>query len=181
MARACDIRGCGAAVEPDAPLALCAGHLVEAHDWVVGDVGLADLLPSPCLACGGRVGLLYPSGWICARCEWRVGELPDEAGAVRVDVVYYIRQRERIKIGTSAHPRARLSALHYDEVLAFERGDRSVEQLRHAQFASHRIPRTEWFAVHDELLAHIADLAAGVADPWQLHALWVSRALARRG
>ncbi|CAN5205903.1 hypothetical protein BH09ACT5_BH09ACT5_09370 [soil metagenome] len=178
MTGVCDIRGCGAVAEPGAPLALCPGHLVQAHDWVVGDVGVTDLLPSPCVACGGRVGLRYPSGWICGRCEWRVGELPDETGAVRVDVVYYIRQRERIKIGTSANPRARLSALHYDELLAFERGDRSVEQRRHAQFADHRIPRTEWFAVHDELLAHIAELSAGVDDPWQRHALWVSRALA---
>jgi hypothetical protein len=181
MATACDIRGCGAPADPGAPLALCAAHLVEAHDWVVGDVGVADLLPSPCLACGGRVGLRYPSGWICGRCEWRVGEVPELGEPVQVDIVYYIRQRERIKIGTSANPRSRLAALHYDKVLAFERGDRRVEQLRHAQFASHRIPRTEWFAVHDDLLAHIADLAAGVDDPWQRHALWVSRALARLG
>ena len=176
---ACDIRGCGASAEA-APLALCAAHLVEAHDWVAAEAGVADLLPSPCLACGNRAGLRYPSGWICARCEWRVGEVPD-GEPVLVDVVYYIRQRERIKIGTSGNPRSRLAALHYDEVLAFERGGRRLEQLRHAQFASHRIPRTEWFAVHDELLAHIADLAAGVGDPWELHALWFSRALAREG
>jgi hypothetical protein len=182
MGLVCDIRGCGGAVDPAAPLALCTDHLLEAHGWVVGDVGVADLLPSPCLACGARVGLRYPSGWICARCEWRVGEIPDpDSPAAHVDVVYYIRQRERIKIGTSGNPRSRLAALHYDELLAFERGDRRVEQRRHAEFASHRIPRTEWFAVHDALLAHIAELAAGVDDPWERHAVWVSRELARRG
>ena len=182
MSGRCAIAGCLRPADPAAPLALCADHLIEAHDWVVGDVGVTDLLPSPCLACGARVGVRYPSGWICARCEWRVGEVPDAEGAApTVDVVYYIRQRERIKIGTSSNPRSRLAALHYDEVLAFERGDRRVEQRRHAEFASHRIPRTEWFAIHNELLAHIADLAAGVDDPWERYALWVSRELARRG
>ncbi len=176
----CDIAGCSAAADPAAPLALCPAHLIEAHDWVVGDVGVADLLPSPCLACGGRVGLRYPSGWICATCEWRVGEVPEGEGGAAVDVVYYIRQRDRIKIGTSSNPRGRFQALYFDEVLAFERGDRRVEQKRHAQFAAHRFPRTEWFAVHDELLAHIADLSAGVDDPWERYALWVSRELARR-
>jgi hypothetical protein len=176
MARACDIRGCRAPADAGAPVALCAGHLVEAHDWVVGDVGVVDVLPSPCAACGSRVGLRFPSGWICSRCEWRVGDIPEDP--VHVDVVYYVRQRERIKIGTSANPRGRLAALHFDEVLAFERGDRSLEQRRHAQFAAHRFPRTEWFAVHDELLAHIADLAAGVDDPWARYDLWLGRALA---
>jgi len=181
MNRSCEIDGCTAPADPAAPLALCPSHLIEAHDWVVGDVGVTDLLPSPCLACGGRVGLRYPSGWICGRCEWRVGEIPEDGVGVHVDVVYYIRQRDRIKIGTSAQPRARLAALHYDELLAFERGDRRVEQRRHSAFASHRIPRTEWFDVHPELLAHIADLAAGVDDPWGRYELWVSAELARRG
>ena len=161
----CDIHGCSDDADPAAPFPLCTAHLIEAHDWIVGDVGVADLLPSPCLACGNRVGLRYPSGWICGRCEWRVGEIPDAPHAARLDVVYYVRQRERVKIGTSATPRSRLAALHFDEVLAFERGDRRVERLRHAQFAAHRFPRTEWFAIHDELLAHIAQLTAGVDDP----------------
>ena len=34
----------------------------------------------------------YPSGWICAECEWRVGDVPDdELDRPRVEVVYYIR------------------------------------------------------------------------------------------
>lgn len=171
----CDIRGCTSAAEAGAPVALCAAHLIEAHDWVAGEIGVTDLLPAPCLACGNRVGVRYPSGWICARCEWRVGDVIDET--VLFDVVYYIRQRERIKIGTSANPRGRLAALYFDEVLAFERGDRRVEHQRHLQFAAHRFPRTEWFAVHPELLEHIAEIAAGVDDPWQQHDLWVSRSL----
>ena len=41
------------------------------------EFGVTDVLPSPCLACGSRLGVRYPSGWLCAICEWRVGELPD--------------------------------------------------------------------------------------------------------
>ena len=40
---------------------------------------------------------------------------------------------------------------------AFERGDRRLEQRRHAQFAGQRIPGSEWFRVNDELLAHAAE------------------------
>jgi hypothetical protein len=115
-------------------------------------------------------------------CEWRVGDIPDgELERPRVDVVYYIRYRDQIKIGTSSNPRLRIASLPHDEVLAFERGDRRVEQRRHAQFAQHRFPGTEWFAVHDELLAHIAELRSGVDEPWSAYELWMSRALALRG
>jgi hypothetical protein len=98
---------------------------------------------------------------------------------VRVDVVYYLRYDDRIKIGTSANPRQRLAALPYQQLLAFERGDRGVEQRRHAQFAALRFPGSEWFRVDDALLAHVAELAAGVDDPWARYARWVSEALAR--
>ena len=34
----------------------------------------------------------YPSGWVCAVCDWRVGELPDgDMERLRVDIVYYLR------------------------------------------------------------------------------------------
>jgi hypothetical protein len=133
-----DDRGpCRAEAEPDSPLGLCPQHLLVAHDWVVRSVGMTDRLPSPCLACGSRLGVHYPSGWLCAICEWKVGDIPD-----------------------------------------FERGDRLVEQRRHAQFASHRIPRTEWFEQHEALLQHTSELRAGVDDPWAQYALWASRRVA---
>ena len=103
-----------------------------------------------------------------------------ELGDLRVDVVYYVRWRDRVKIGTSAAPRRRLAALPVEEVLAFERGDRSVERRRHEQFAAHRFPRTEWFALHDELIALTTELSAGVDDPWVLVDRWTSRRLAAR-
>ncbi|HEY4268625.1 MAG TPA: GIY-YIG nuclease family protein [Galbitalea sp.] len=173
---------CDQPADTAAGLGLCAAHILAAHDWVVRETGVTDLLPSPCLACGSRLGVRYPSGWLCAICEWRVGDIPDgETRAPRVDVVYYIRFRDRIKIGTSATPRSRIAALPCDEVLAFERGARPLEQRRHAQFAADRIGTGEWFRPSEALLAHIDELAAGVDDPWHRYALWVSIALALRG
>lgn len=172
---------CDRAVEPDAPLNLCSRHLLEAHDWVAGEVGVTDTLPSPCLVCGSRLGVRYPSGWLCAICEWKVGDVPDsEAPPIRVDVVYYLRFRDQIKIGTSANPRQRLASIRFDELLAFERGDRAVEQRRHAQFAQHRLDHSEWFAANDALASHVAQLSAGVIDPWAQYAFWRSQQLALR-
>ncbi|MBO0090254.1 GIY-YIG nuclease family protein, partial [Listeria monocytogenes] len=83
----------------------------------------------------------------------------------------------RIKIGTTANPAQRFASLPHDEVLAFERGDRALEQRRHAQFAPLRIPGTEWFETDDLLWAHVAALRTG--DPWLLLARWRSEAAAR--
>jgi len=173
---------CHAPVPEGAPLPLCLTHFLLAHDWVAGEFGMTDLLPSPCAACGSRLGVHYPSGWLCALCEWRVGEAPStDLVPPRVDVVYYIRLGEQVKIGTSGNPRVRIASLPHDEVLAFERGDRSVEQRRHAQFASTRIPGTEWFHSSDELAAHIAALREGLDDPWSRYQLWLSQEFALRG
>lgn len=162
-------------------MTLCRLHLLAAHDRVVRDIGVTDLLPSACLACGSRLGTHFPSGWLCAVCGWPYGEIPDLVGAaVRLDVVYYICWGARIKIGTTANPRARLAALPHHEVLAFERGDRMVEHARHERFAAYRIPGSEWFHIHDALTRHVAVLGAGSLDPWREHARWMSELVALR-
>lgn len=166
----------------DAPVPLCEGHLAAASDWADAEHGVTDVLPSPCVLCGSRLGVRYRSGWLCATCEWRHGEVPDgELPPPRVDVVYYLRFEDRVKIGTSTNPRQRLAALWHDELLAFERGGRALEQRRHAQFAGDRFPRTEWFRLSDEIARHVAVLAAGVDDPWALYTRWMSEAVAARG
>jgi hypothetical protein len=139
--------GCRRQVAVDAPLALCDFHFAVAADWSQRADGLPDVLPSPCRVCGSRLGVRYPSGWLCAVCEWRVGEgIDEELPPPRVDVVYYLRFEDRVKIGTSANPRQRLAAIWHDELLAFERGGRPLEQRRHQQFAADRFtPGSEWF------------------------------------
>lgn len=172
---------CDASAHPGAPLGLCLAHLLEAHDWVDGEFGVTDVLPSPCVFCGSRLGVRYPSGWLCAVCEWRVGETPPaDAAAARVDVVYYLRYRDRIKIGTTANPAQRFASLPHDEVLAFERGDRMREHRRHEEFAHLRIPGTEWFETDRSLLEHVERLREGAPDPWALLARWRSAAAALR-
>lgn len=166
----------------DSPLPLCEWHLAVASEWGERHHGVTDVLPSSCVLCGSRVGVRFASGWICAVCEWPHGDLVDaELPPPRVDVVYYLRYDDRVKIGTTANPRQRLSAIWHDELLAFERGDRTVERRRHEQFAADRFPRTEWFRPSSALMAHVAGLRAGVDDPWLLHARWVSEAVARAG
>lgn len=166
----------------DAPLALCEQHLVLAADWAGRENGVTDLLPVPCVLCGSRVGVRYPSGWVCAVCEWRAGDLIDhELPPPRIDVVYYLRAGDRVKIGTTSQPHRRFAAIWHDEVLAFERGDRRRERERHAQFAQERFERTEWFRTSDRLRAHVETLGGGTLDPWDLLLRWHSEALALQG
>ncbi len=175
----CQISGCRAPAAPGAPLHLCDEHLWQAHEWVSRDIGTTDLLPSPCVGCGSRLGVRWPSGWLCAICEWRHGELPDgDRLDARVDVVYYLRAGDRIKIGTSGNPRSRLAALRYDELLAFERGGRALEQQRHSEFAQLRFAGSEWFRAERELLEHVEAVRFGVDEPWHPYLRWVSEKLA---
>lgn len=178
----CLAEGCGEARAADAPLALCARHLAVAAEWAAAEFGVTDVLPAPCAACGSRLGVRWPSGWLCAVCEWRHGEVPDaEWAPARVDVVYYLRYADRVKIGTTANPRQRFAAVRHDELLALERGDRRRERARHAQFAAQRFGATEWFRLDDDLAAHIRLVAGGIEDPWALLARWRSEASALRG
>lgn len=173
---------CDQPVGADAPVPLCELHLAVAADWASRDTGVEDLLPSPCVLCGSRLGVRYPSGWACAVCEWRHGDrVDDELPPPRVDVVYYLRQGDRVKIGTTANPRQRFAAIWHQEVLAFERGDRRLERQRHDQFAADRFVGSEWFRFSPGLASHIAEVSVGIEDPWALHARWVSEAFARRG
>ncbi len=132
-------------------------------------------MPGPCVLCGATTGTRRADGWHCRVCGWRVGDAPDpELPRPVIEVVYYLRFAERIKIGTSRHPRQRLAAIWHEELLAFERGGRTLEQRRHREFA-HLREGGEWFTADPELLDHIAGLQRG--DPWEAYARWVSEAL----
>jgi hypothetical protein len=176
----CAVPSCDALAARPEVLPLCAAHLALAAEVHAAGQGVTDLLPSPCALCGSRLGVRLPSGWVCAVCEWPHGEHPDgELARPRVDVVYYVRFRDRVKIGTSGNPRQRFAAIRHEEVLAFERGDRRVEQRRHADFAEERAGTSEWFALSDRLRRHIDVLAGGV-DPWDRWRRWVAEATATR-
>jgi hypothetical protein len=178
----CSAAACGSPVADGAPVPLCDRHLAVAADFAAERDGVRDVLDAPCIVCGSRIGVRFPTGSVCSVCDWRVGDVPDgELPPPRVDVVYYLRFDDRIKIGTTANPRQRLGRIWHQELLGLERGDRTLEHRRHVQFAASRFPGTEWFGVTPELLAHVAIVAAGVTDPWALHARWTSEALALRG
>lgn len=169
---------CESPALPSAPAPLCQGHLVAVHEWVTEHSPAPDRSPAPCPLCGAQLGVRLASGWVCAVCEWPAGSFPDgELPPPRIDVVYYIRFGDRIKIGTSANPRRRLGALWHDELLAFERGDRVIEHRRHLQFAGSRIDRSEWFERTPELDQHVDGLRS-LGDPWRLHARWIAEATA---
>lgn len=172
---------CGGIVSDGAPVPLCDRHLALAHDWVDDGRGVADLAADPCPACGSRLAVRYPSGRVCGVCEWHYGDVVDtELPLPRVDVVYYLRFDDRIKIGTTANPRARLGRIWHDELLAFERGDRRVEHARHVQFADCRLAKTEWFDRSPALDRHVGELRAAQPEPWEAYARWVSAAIALR-
>ncbi|WP_243075168.1 GIY-YIG nuclease family protein [Microbacterium sp. SS28] len=173
--------GCRGDVPADAPLALCELHLAVAADWAASAYGVTDALPAPCRLCGSRLGIRHPSGWLCATCEFRHGDIvDDELPPPRVDVVYYLGYADRVKIGTTSNPRQRFAAIWHDDLLALERGDRHLERRRHAEFAADRFDSTEWFAHSDALSAHVEALRAG-RDPWEDYLRWVSEAVALRG
>lgn len=112
----------------------------------------------------------------CPVCGWRLGDSPDpDLPRPRVEVVYYVRWDDRIKIGTTREPRRRLAAIWHHELLAFERGGRAMERARHAQFA-HLREGGEWFRAEAELRAHAARLT-GEVPPWHRYARWVADAL----
>lgn len=136
----------------------------------------ATQLPSPCSLCGHTDAVRVATALMCAWCGWRYGDSPD-TGLPRpvIEVVYYIRYDRRVKIGTSRRPRQRLSSIRHEELLAFERGGRDVEQARHREFAEAR-EGGEWFTLTPTLSTHIAGLRTA-GEPWQLYARWVSSAL----
>ena len=135
-----------------------------------------DLLPGPCNLCASREGIRIDGCWVCSSCGWRYGDVPDyDLPVPQVEVVYYIRYDRRVKIGTSARPRRRLASIRHEELLAFERGGRQLEQRRHREFASVR-EGGEWFTLDDELGAHVAALRE-MGEPWQLYARWLSESL----
>lgn len=85
----------------------------------------------------------------------------------RSSYVYYARDGERIKIGQSRNPWARVHELRIAApsvvLVATERGDLQLERKRHAEFEALRVAG-EWFRAEEPLLSHVASLAAPGSD-----------------
>lgn len=128
--------------------------------------------------CRCTVGERTRTGLCCTICGWHYGDFIDaDLERPKVHVVYYLRYRDRIKIGTTHNPRQRLQAIWHDEVLAFERGGRELERRRHAQFAGLR-EGGEWFTATEELRDHAREIRGDV-DPLDAYSRWYAEALAR--
>lgn len=137
------------------------------------------MLDQPCRLCGGLSGVRTADGPVCADCGWAVGAIVDpDVPRPRVEVVYYLRLDERVKIGTTFAPRQRFAALPHDELLALERGGRAIERARHAEFAADRLGTSEWFALSPRIRAHVA-LLGDEGGPWVVYARWVSESIPR--
>ena len=122
-----------------------------------------------CRVCGGVTATV---GGNCDRCGWRFGDAPDtDLPWPRVEVVYYLRFDERVKIGTSSRPRSRLAAIRHHELLALESGGRALEQQRHREFADLR-EGGEWFTLTGALTDHVATLRRLAPDPWAAYDRW---------
>ena len=77
----------------------------------------------------------------------------------RTKHVYFVRYRDRVKIGYSIEPQTRIKAHPCDEILAIVPGDHKDEQRYHKQFA-HLRENGEWFRAEPELLEYAHNLAA---------------------
>lgn len=148
---------------------------------------LADLADSPdwvgCRLCDDRASDILPFQ-VCAKCALDIHDHIARANGrwvadVRIiediqerlaqqraaqECVYYIRRRDRIKIGTTTNLTARMAALLPDEILAVEPGGRDMEVGRHQQFATLRV-RGEWFRDDPTLREHIASLVQQHGTP----------------
>lgn len=129
-------------------------------------------IPGPCPSCGiaGYLALTLTERVHClnASCNYRahVAQFETVRRALLFDlaadssVVYYIKFRDCVKIGTSSNLKNRWSALTATELLyGFEYGGRKIERRRHDKFAMYRA-FGEWFHDNAHIRAHINEVCA---------------------
>lgn len=77
-------------------------------------------------------------------------------------VVYFLRNGNRIKIGTTTDLRQRIRrlSLRTEDIVLLIAGDRAAEQVLHRAFAQLRVGNTEWFRLAEPLTSFIAEKVA---------------------
>lgn len=134
---------CERATLPDAPFPICVRHAAEVLRYL---------------------NSVIPDGDDAATTATRDPEPPADPLLIHgdgVSLVYYIRIGQYIKIGHTINLHQRVRFYPPDaELMAYEYGDRPLEQRRLRQFLRDRRERLEWFSPSDELLAHVARLRA---------------------
>lgn len=86
---------------------------------------------------------------------------PPRAVRRRPGNVYFIRLGDRIKVGYSERPEARLRSLPHEEVIGVVPGTFQDEHAWHQLLADYRVTG-EWFRADPEVVAHIRRVCAAV-------------------
>lgn len=94
--------------------------------------------------------------------------LADHLDGVHDQVVYFIANGNKVKIGFTANLRSRLRqfALRSSSVLLLLSGGPDLERALHTRFARHRDGSTEWFDLCSEIVDFVGPhRSPGVAEP----------------
>lgn len=154
-------------------------HLLTVHHPKQDEYALLPMeqhqIPGPCPSCG-HTGYLMLSVTDVVRClnascnyeasaaqfeSIRRNLLFDLAGSR--SVVYYVKFRDWVKIGTSRNLKSRAKGLAGVEMLyGFEWGSYRLERKRHDKFAAYR-RFGEWFEDNQHIRAHINNVCATAA------------------
>jgi hypothetical protein len=157
----CQVDGCRIASVTGQRIRLCPDHRDEVTMVLAQDIARTDLKHLVDLQEQGAS-------------RWKPREIPvytgpevgpTEAAIVRAvpqagrhdPIVYFLKNGERVKIGTTTHLAARMTSLSLrqsDVILALD-GGRVLEEQLHRRFHEHRIGRTEWFNFSDEIKSFV--------------------------
>lgn len=145
------------------PVALCALHRIQTALAIVPDLlreqlaaaeaGVVDATPRPHM------------GLVTGARDVSVGSL---LHGVHDNVVYFVANGGRVKIGYTTNLKSRLGslALRSDSVLLALSGGPDLERALHAHFAIFRDGNTEWFELSPEIFRYIAaDHPANASAP----------------
>ena len=167
---------------PDAPIALCEGHLAAASEWADRTYGVTDLLPSPCRALRVAARRALPVGLDLRGLRMaprRGAGRRARAAAHRRRLLPPLRRPREDRHDVESASAVRRDLARRDPRLRARRSDAGAppaRRVRRRPLPGHRVVP----AVRRAASAHRRVVAAGVEDPWLRYARWVSEANALR-